>query len=250
MARVLCGKLRSFGLHFPACSLCGPNCFIEGHIHSKNHFWKLWEKLQASLEYNDEDFIQDFPVQNGQKTIRFNHVRLSVHLIITKPPSPPPPQPPPPPPPPPTQEQLQLGCAPDPWHVNGDPSQHARSKRAPSQQRVRFDMQCETEVVQVRDCAYRDCRLNNACTRPPLQENQLLVHNALPLPSHPMPAGFMPAVEAEAPASPSSSSASFSSVTCSLQQQWILSLPEVIQCSQSRTVNCIPGTSWMLRAIL
>ena len=68
-------------------------------------------------------------------------------------------------------------------------------------------MQCETEVVQVRDCAYRDCRLKNACTRPPLQENQLLVDNALPLSSHPMPAGFMSAVEAEAPASPLSSSA-------------------------------------------
>ena len=58
----LCDTLRWYGLPYPHCSLCGPNCMIEPHLPSPKHFKRLWDKLQANHSINEEDFIQDFPV--------------------------------------------------------------------------------------------------------------------------------------------------------------------------------------------
>ena len=89
-ATVLCPLLRKYGIHFPNCSICGPNCMIEGHIQSPNHFKRLWSKLQAAERNNlgteADEFIQDYQVLNGRETIRFNHAELSIQKCIGTPP--------------------------------------------------------------------------------------------------------------------------------------------------------------------
>ena len=79
------------------CSLCcQETCLIEMHIHRPRHFKHLWRKIEEAQKaeettgthaIHNAQFYHDWPIETkvGTKTIRLNHIDLSVYMCSGKP---------------------------------------------------------------------------------------------------------------------------------------------------------------------
>ena len=96
-ADVFCTEMKKHG-HYPTCKICGPpgGICIEGHIQSHNHLKRLWRKIEEARvegiyaldifqhdEFNEEDQVL---MERMLKTLRFNHVDLSIRWCEGMPP--------------------------------------------------------------------------------------------------------------------------------------------------------------------
>eukprot|EP00929_Paragymnodinium_shiwhaense_P037997 TRINITY_DN2014_c0_g1_i2.p1 TRINITY_DN2014_c0_g1~~TRINITY_DN2014_c0_g1_i2.p1 ORF type:complete len:323 (+),score=78.03 TRINITY_DN2014_c0_g1_i2:102-1070(+) len=80
-ANIFLSLSKRYGYSYPHCAVCGNHCAFEGHVHSANHFRKLWSVLDPwgsfSVDSVRESAWQSVALPGGEELL-FNHMTLEV----------------------------------------------------------------------------------------------------------------------------------------------------------------------------